>query len=267
MATGATGTPTSNFGIPKYATSADAPNGTGFNSAMDYLDNLLLSFDLETIANAKGDLLVATAADTLARLAVGANGTILTADSAEAAGVKWAAPSATLTYTTTLPGSPTDGQEVVLVDSLTAPTYIWRLRYNAGSASTYKWEFIGGSEKVVAADAAAACAGDSLGNSSPVLSYTIPYAGDWDITVGGLVNITSGFSNAGYPGFSYSVGATAADFQWGVSGHYFIATGSATKRWDAIAASTVVTHKNQKYVGTGGDIYRRRLHFRPVRII
>lgn len=41
MAAGATGTPTSNFSIPKYATSADAPNGTGFNSAMDAIDSLL----------------------------------------------------------------------------------------------------------------------------------------------------------------------------------------------------------------------------------
>ena len=41
MATGATGTPTTNYSIPKYATSADAPNGTGFNSAMDAIDSLL----------------------------------------------------------------------------------------------------------------------------------------------------------------------------------------------------------------------------------
>lgn len=44
-----------------------------------------------TILDAKGDLIVATAADTPARLAVGANGTVLTADSAEATGMKWAA--------------------------------------------------------------------------------------------------------------------------------------------------------------------------------
>jgi len=43
------------------------------------------------IIDAKGDLIVGTAADTPARLAVGTNGYILTADSAEAAGMKWAA--------------------------------------------------------------------------------------------------------------------------------------------------------------------------------
>lgn len=45
----------------------------------------------ETLLDAKGDLVVASAADTAARLAVGTNGYVLTADSAEATGVKWAA--------------------------------------------------------------------------------------------------------------------------------------------------------------------------------
>lgn len=44
-----------------------------------------------TLVNAKGDLIAATADNTVTRLGVGTNGHVLTADSAEATGLKWAA--------------------------------------------------------------------------------------------------------------------------------------------------------------------------------
>jgi hypothetical protein len=47
-----------------------------------------------TILDAKGDLIVATAADTPARLAVGSANQVLTVDSSTATGLKWATPSA-----------------------------------------------------------------------------------------------------------------------------------------------------------------------------
>jgi hypothetical protein len=58
--------------------------------------------------NAKGALLSATAASTPGVLAVGANDTVLTADSTEATGLKWATPAAggmTLLSTTSLTGA------------------------------------------------------------------------------------------------------------------------------------------------------------------
>jgi hypothetical protein len=74
--------------------------------------------------------------------------------------VVWAAITpadiANIPYGTSLPASPYDGQEAVLVDSISNPSYQWRFRYNAGSASSYKWEFIGGSPKIFNYDAGGA---------------------------------------------------------------------------------------------------------------
>ena len=63
-----------------------------------------------TIVDAKGDIIAASAADTVSKLTVGANDTVLTADSSTATGLKWATPAAggmTLLSTTTLSGAST----------------------------------------------------------------------------------------------------------------------------------------------------------------
>ena len=65
---------------------------------------------MATAIDAKGDLVPGTGADTFARLAVGSNGTVLTADSAEATGLKWAAAASggwTLITSGTLSGTST----------------------------------------------------------------------------------------------------------------------------------------------------------------
>jgi hypothetical protein len=57
-----------------------------------------------TIVDAKGDLIAASAADTPARLAVGTNGQVLTADSTTATGLAWATASSGMTNPMTTTG-------------------------------------------------------------------------------------------------------------------------------------------------------------------
>jgi hypothetical protein len=61
------------------------------------------------IVDAKGDLIGATAADTPARLAVGTNGQILTADSTAATGLAWATPAGGGSMTSLASGSLSTG--------------------------------------------------------------------------------------------------------------------------------------------------------------
>lgn len=58
------------------------------------LDQLRTRSILNTLVDAKGDIITATANDTPARLAVGTNGQVLTAASGQATGLQWATPAA-----------------------------------------------------------------------------------------------------------------------------------------------------------------------------
>jgi hypothetical protein len=106
----------------------------------------------KTIVDAKGDVIAATAADTVSRLAVGANDTVLTADSSTATGLKWAAvsaPSMTLLSTTTLSGTSTSITSIssaytnltmVFSDVVTSSEADLTFRYNNDSSSIYAYQ-------------------------------------------------------------------------------------------------------------------------------
>ena len=92
----------------------------------------------KSIVDAKGDLIAATAADTVSRLAVGTNNQVLTADSAAATGMKWATP-ATATSGLTLVKSQTIGSgvsSVTVTDAFNATydNYLINLSGGVGSA-------------------------------------------------------------------------------------------------------------------------------------
>lgn len=88
-----------------------------------------------TIVDAKGDLIAATAPDTVARLPVGTDGQILTADSAQASGVKWGPP----------PGSAsTQPLPIDLRNPSTLVTYVGNAFPQVAALSNWEewhWEF------------------------------------------------------------------------------------------------------------------------------
>lgn len=110
-------------------------------------------------------------------------------------------------YGTTLPALPADGQEHILVDSVTAPAYQWRFRYNAQSTSAYKWEFVGGAawEVFVAAGWGTAFGTANWTFHSPVMSMTVPRPGDYSVLHGAQIGGLQG----GYCQFSAGINGVA----------------------------------------------------------
>jgi len=82
--------------------------------------------------------------------------------------------------------TPYDGQEIVLTDSLTAPTFNWHFRYNASDSTAYKWEFIGGPAYTIEVNpqVIVSSAWPTLGAGSGGPSFDVPRGGNYLCTLG-----------------------------------------------------------------------------------
>lgn len=124
----------------------------------------------KTIVDAKGDLIAATAADTVARLPVGTNGQVLTADSTAATGLKWAATSAAKSFSllgtaslsstiTTVSGLSGYDDLLILVQTATltsgASDLRWRINGNTGNVYTQAGSRLTGASSYAASNSGA----------------------------------------------------------------------------------------------------------------
>jgi hypothetical protein len=149
------------------------------------------AFIPDAIVDAKGDLIAATAADTVARLAVGANGTVLTADSTAATGVAWATPTGSA-WTT---WSPTYSGLTVGNGTVTA-------RYNTNNNVVfYQWQLIFGSTSSISGEVTVSLpltgTGRSLAQVSILDEFVAYYVGI------GLVGTTSVLARVTTAGGTY----------------------------------------------------------------
>lgn len=189
----------------------------------------------------------------------GSTGQILKKNSGTNYDTVWgAAPGATLV--TTLPGSPTDGDEVILVDSLTAPTYAWRMKYVSGITGTYKWLFIGGSPisvQTLAGNTQSGGSGQADLTGGP--SLTLPRAGVYDVE----------YAAAGYATVSGEMRLYLMINNVLISNLFERDAGSfgARVRHTAAAASHVVKIQYSNTAGSSATFYERVLSATPVQLI
>ena len=205
---------------------------------------------MATAIDAKGDLVPGTGADTFARLAVGANDTVLTADSSTATGLKWALASGggmTLLSTTSLSGSTTtvssiDGTYVDLVVIVQGMTF-------ATDAAIPQFRF-NGSNLVYASGTKTRVSTTSLVNTDGVLNVNNEYMTNTNANNVYVMEITNYANTTRYKGIKFFCNSfsanPAANSQFQMNQMGGVQTNSAI-------TSFSVTN-NEAYTFDGGEI-------------
>jgi hypothetical protein len=154
----------------------------------------------KSIIDAKGDLVVGTANDSVDNLSVGSNDFVLTADSSQTLGVKWAAPAVGLTNSVTLTNKTLTSPIISTISNtgtLTLPTstdtLVGRATTDTLTNKTLTAPVITGKtsieqilEKItVSATAATGTINYNLITNGSILYYTSNSSADWTLNIRG----------------------------------------------------------------------------------
>jgi len=163
---------------------------------------------------------------------------------------------------TSLPASPVDGQECILCDSLSNPTYSWHLKYLAARPSN-KWLYIGGRPKPIGASPNAVVntqtqVGSTGNYRNTGTDFVVPVAGSYYVD-GSIIldpNGTAGWANAGsFSGaaMSNALNGAAMPFPAAAAGNtmalkflaYVVGVAAGATIGIAVATTVPGTHKIQ----------------------
>lgn len=166
-----------------------------------------------------------------------------------------------------LPGTPVDTQEVYYLADATNGV-IWHLRYRAASASTYKWEYLGGPALqgfVATTETTTSTVYVSLATPGPTV--TAPLPGDYRVEHGCASYVTTPPNGAK---MSYDVGATpavSADDALSAGGSAAFSVGTVRKK-TLTAATTTITAKYAAQASAAGTcgFLNRWLKATPIRV-
>ena len=165
---------------------------------------------------------------------------------------------------TALPAGPVDGQEILYLADATLGI-IWRFRYRTASASTYKWEFIGGTEF------SAYTAGDVTRPTGSVYadvgpSITVPLAGEYIAqTHAESWNDAAASGTLHGPAFNAVAPVGGEQGEQATSNGGYVFTTRSPRIRKAIAASQIVSIYGAAY-GSIGHFRNRRLTVIPARV-
>jgi hypothetical protein len=177
---------------------------------------------MATAIDAKGDLIGGTGADTFSRLAVGANNTVLTADSSTATGLKWATPASGGSMTLLSTTSMNTGTATVSVSSISQSyesLFVLILNPTWGTGVAQLFLRIESSSSLQAAGAKMTSSGAGI-TAEPSSGINVNFSGQQSNTAGNIaaaVQIYNYTSSTHFKPFMFFTGDNAsATIQGGV---------------------------------------------------